>query len=81
MITYSLEQRRLQWFGHIMRREEDHVCKRTMNMEVQGTRKRGRPKMRWRDAVNRDMREKNVSERMAQDRRRWRRLIANSDPI
>ena len=80
-ISKKLQERRLQWFGHVMRREEDSVCKRTMNLEVPGTRKRGRPKMRWRDTVNRDMREKNVSERMVQDRRRWRRLITNSDPI
>lgn len=52
-----------------------------MNMEVPGIRRRGRPRMRWRDTVNRDMQEKNVSEVMVHDRRRWRRLITNSDPI
>ena len=63
-ISKKLQERRLQWFGHVMRREEDSVCKRTMNMEVPGTRKRGRPKMRWKDTVNRDMQGKNVSETM-----------------
>ena len=79
-VSKKLQERRLQWFGHVMRREDEFPCKRVMNMEVPGTRRRGRPRMRWRDSVNRDMREKEVNEDIVQDRRRWRRLITNSDP-
>ena len=80
-VSKKLQERRLQWFGHVMRRGDDFPCKRVMNMEVPGTRRRGRPRMRWRDSVNRDMRERNVNEGLVHDRRRWRRLTTNSDPI
>ena len=80
-VSKKIQQRRLQWFGHVMRREEDHVCRRVMDMEVDGRRRRGRPKFRWKDNVSNDMREKSLREQDAQDRRRWRRLIRNSDPI
>ena len=80
-VSRKLQERRLQWFGHVVRREDDFACKRVMNMEVPGTRRRGRPRMRWRDSVNRDMREKDVAEGLAQDRILWKRQITNSDPI
>ena len=43
-----------------MRREEESVCRRVMNMEVPGKRKRGRPRKRWKDSIKEDMLEKNV---------------------
>ena len=64
-----------------MRREEDYVCRRVMDMELDGRRRRGRPRCRWKDNVANDMREKGLREQDTQDRRRWRRLIGNSDPI
>ena len=50
-------------------------------MEVPGKRRRGRPKKRWKDTLNEDMREKDIQVNDTQDRCRWRRLIRNSDPI
>ena len=49
-------------------------------MDVDGRRRRGRPKFRWKDNVLKDMQEKGLREQDAQDRRRWRRLTRNSDP-
>ena len=80
-VSKKIQQRRLQWFGHVMRREDDHVCRRVMDMEVDGRRRRGRPKFRWKDKVTNDMREKGLREQDAQDRGRWRRLVRNRDPI
>ena len=80
-ITKKMQERRLRWFGHVMRKEEESVCRRVMNMEVPGKRRRGRPKKRWKDTLNEDMREKDIQVNDTQDRCRWRRLIRNSDPI
>ena len=80
-ISKKMQEGRLRWYGHLLRRAEDHVGRHTMNMEVQGRRKRGRPRKRWRDCVREDMREKGIVEAEAQDRGRWRRLIRNGDPI
>ena len=34
----------VRWYGHVIRREDDNILKKTMMMEVNGQRKRGRPK-------------------------------------
>ena len=51
-----------------------------MEMEVQGNRRRSRPKRRWIDSINGDLREKNLKPEMANNRNVWRRLIHNGDP-
>ena len=43
-ITKKVQERRLKWYGHVMRREEHYVIRRAMVMIVQGIRKRGIPK-------------------------------------
>ena len=48
-ITKKVQERRLKWYGHVMRREEHYIGRRAMVMKVQGRRKRGRPKRRWLD--------------------------------
>ena len=80
-VSKKVQEARLRWFGHVVRGEEDSCERRTMEMEVGGRRRRGRPRMRWRDCVAADSREKNLDLRVAGDRLRWRRLIKNSDPV
>ena len=80
-ISKKIQEARLRWFGHLKRRVgEEHVGRETMEMEVVGTRKRGRPYTRWNDVINRDIREKNIYQDMVYDRRVWKRLINNGDP-
>ena len=81
-VSRKVQEARLRWFGHIMRREdeEQHVAREVMSMEVVGTRRRGRPKVRWRDCVENDMREKGLNRRSVQNRNIWKRLIKNGDP-
>ena len=45
----QVQESMLEWYGHSMRREEDYVGERVMVMEVQGKRRKGRPKWRWVD--------------------------------
>ena len=49
-VTKKVQERRMQWFGHIKRREEDYIGRRKLDMEVEGKRQRGRPKKRFRIA-------------------------------
>ena len=49
-------------------------------VEVSGSRRRGRPRTRWKDVINRDMGEKNINEVLANNKNVWRRLIQNCDP-
>ena len=50
-----------------------------MDMEIQGRRKRGRPKKRWMDGGKEDLKGRNIDEAEVYNRTRWRRLIRNSD--
>ncbi|EYB95906.1 hypothetical protein Y032_0155g3083 [Ancylostoma ceylanicum] len=56
-IADKMREARLHWFGHVCRREEDSVAKTALNLNVEGTRPRGRPKTRWLDCVKSDMAE------------------------
>ena len=42
-ITKKVQERRLTWYGHVVRREEHYVGRRVMEMKVQGRKKIGRP--------------------------------------
>ena len=59
VIMEKAQERKLKWYGHLMRREEHYVGRRTVGMEVQG---RGRkPTRRWMDRVRDDIKEKGLS--------------------
>ena len=45
----------MECYGHVMRREEHYVGRRAIEMKVHGRRKRGRPKRRWLDKVDGDI--------------------------
>ena len=79
-ISKKAQERRLQWYGPVMRKEEDCVVRRVMDMEVEG-RRRGRPKRRWRDCLEGDFREKAISGDEYAERGEWRRPVKNSDPV
>ena len=42
---------RLKWFGHVRRIDDVNIKRRMLRMKLPGKRKRGRPKMRFMDAV------------------------------
>jgi len=59
----------ISWLGHLERMEEDRVPKKIFTQELEGTRKRGRPRKRWKEEVERDLQVLEV--------RRWRELEAD----
>ena len=79
-ITKKVQEIRLKWYGHVIRREEHYVGRRAMVMPVQGRRKRGRPKRRWLDKVKDDIKEKGLSADDVYDRATWRRMSSYIDP-
>ena len=66
-----LENKRLKWFGHCLRRERNPICTKSLRLEVSGRRSRGRPKKRWRDNIQGDMKKYQLTEDMAQYRKYW----------
>ena len=79
-ISKKVQESRLKWYGHVLRREDEYVGKRVMAMEVPRKKRRGRPKRRWLDSIGNDLSERELSRDDAQDRARWRRLIRHIDP-
>ncbi|GKE39051.1 hypothetical protein Tco_1462456, partial [Tanacetum coccineum] len=53
---------RLRWFGHVKRRPQNAPVRRVEAMLVEGSRRRGRPKLRWEDRLKQDMKELLLSE-------------------
>ena len=62
-ISKKVQESRLKWYGHVLRREEEYVGKIVMAMEVPGKRRRGRPKRRWMDTIGNNLSDKELSRR------------------
>ena len=75
----KVRESRMRWLGHILRREEDYVGKRVRQLKV-GKQKRGRPKRRWKDCIQEDMKILGLCEKDAEDRVKWRNSIRCGDP-
>ena len=39
----------IHWYGHVLRREDGHVLRRALDVEVEGERKKGRVKRTWKE--------------------------------
>ena len=57
-ISKKVQERRLKWCRHVMRRDEEYVGERVMRMDVQRRRRKGRLKQRLMNSVNVDVRGK-----------------------
>ncbi|KAK3510978.1 hypothetical protein QTP70_027790, partial [Hemibagrus guttatus] len=71
----KVREARLRWFGHVQRRESEYIGRRMLDMELPGRRQRGRPKRRYMDGINEDMKLVGASVEDAEDRDRWREMI------
>jgi len=68
-IVKWIKGQRISWLGHLERMEEDRMPKKIFAQEMEGTRRRGRPKKRWKEEVERDLQVLGV--------RRWREFLAD----
>jgi len=68
-IVKWIKGQRISWLGHLERMEEDRMPKKIFTQELEGTIRRGRPRKRWKEEVERDLQVLGV--------RRWRELVAD----
>ena len=66
-----IKGQRISWLGHLKRMEEDRMPKKIFTEELEGTRRRGRPRNGWREEVERDLQVLGV--------RRWRQLVIDRE--
>ena len=78
----KITERRLNWYAHVMRRDGEHILRKVLRADIPGKRKRGRPKTRWKDACQRDLKSTGLRAGEETDRAMWRRKIIshNGDP-
>jgi hypothetical protein len=69
-IITDIKIRRLEWLGHVVRREDFRLPKKILNAKLDKMRKFCRPKLRWFDDVQSDIRTLGIKRWMykAQDR-------------
>ncbi|XP_062591527.1 uncharacterized protein LOC134253020 [Saccostrea cucullata] len=75
-----LSQRRLRWLGHVSRIDNGRIPKDVLYGELAtGSRPTGRPVLRYKDVLKRDMRAGDIDpacwEAVAADRNRWRHAV------
>jgi len=68
-IVKRIKGQRISWLGHLERMEKDRMPKKIFTQELEGTRRRGRSRKRWKEEVERDLQVPGV--------RRWRELVAD----
>ena len=70
-IVKWIKGQKISWLGHLERMEEDRMPKKIFTQELEGTRRRGRPRKGWREEVERDLQVLEV--------RRWRELVIHRE--
>jgi len=68
-IVKWIKGRRISWLVHLERMEEERMPKKIFTQELEGMRRRGRPRKRCKEEVERDLQVLGV--------RRWRELVAD----
>ena len=72
----KMREGRLRWYGHVMRRDQEYVGRKMMEMELPGKRRRER----FVDVVKEDMKEVGVKEMDIEDRKMWKMMILCGHP-
>ena len=70
-IVKWIKGQRMSWLGHLERMEEDRMPKKIFAQELEGSRRRGRPRKGWKEEVEIDFQVLGV--------RRWRELVADRE--
>ena len=62
----------MQWYGHVLRKEDENVIVKALKFEVSGSIGRGRPKQTWKKQVEDEMKKNGPVKEDASDRAKWR---------
>ncbi|KAI4466078.1 hypothetical protein MML48_3g00018587 [Holotrichia oblita] len=75
-IGQIVKKRRLQWLGHLARMKANRSVKDIAWKKPEGRRKSDRPRKKWRDEIEEDLKEKNIRNwrDVAKNRKEWRRV-------
>ena len=76
-IVKYIKINRLRWLGHVQRMEDERVPLKLLNTNPDGNRRPGRPKTRWKDAVESDLKALRVRDwkTLTRNRSDWRKML------
>ena len=76
-IVKWVKGQRISWLGHPERMDEDRMPKKIFTRELEGTRRRGRPRKRWKEEVERDIQELGGRrwKEFVTDRKKWKDIV------
>ena len=74
-VAEVVRRSRLRWFGHVERMSAGNWVSACREIEVEGSRGRGRGRKTWQECISEDMRRLGVRREEAQDRAVWRGAI------
>ena len=76
-IVKWIKGQRISWLGHLERMEEDRMPKKILTQEMEGTRRRRRPRKGWKEEVERDLQVLGVRRRreLVSDRKKWKNIV------
>ena len=74
-IKDSINQRRLRWYGHVIRRDISFQIREVMEHEIPGKRKKGRRRKSWEECIKKDLKRYGLRREDAYNRVKWREYI------
>ena len=75
-IVRFIKSQRLRWIGHVERMADTRIPRRIMKASMTGRRQKGRPRNRWKDEIELDLKKMNVRGwgKKMKDRKEWRNI-------
>ena len=74
-IENVLRWNRLRWFGHLQRMNVNSWPRKIETFDAPGSYPRGRPRKRWLDCINEDLKHTRLHPDLASNRNLWRQKI------
>jgi hypothetical protein len=76
-IVRFIKSQRKRWLGHVERMEDSALPKRMLQVRLYSKTRKGRPRMRWLDEVESDLKKMEVKgwKEKKRDREQWRLVV------
>jgi len=76
-IVKWIKVQRISWLDHLETVEEERMPRKIFTQELEGTRRRGRPRKRWKDEAERDLQVLGVRRwtELVADRKKWKDIV------
>lgn len=79
-IVQQIKSQRIRWVGHVMRANKEKDIRAMLEWKPLNTRAKGRPKIRWREQVAKDIEEMGIAnwKQKALNREEWKEIVGRA---